>query len=117
MELAFVISADRGTMTDERTGVINPWRNVHYLTEYREDTDTSVGYKPIKAPCTDEAFAAIRKGGIGLYQLEFRTRPGAMNKPTLTLVKAELVKSIDLFSEPVPVRPTVTGAAKVEKAA
>lgn len=39
----------------------------------------------------------IRAQGVGLYKLDFRTRPGALNKPTLTLVKAEPVGKIDLF--------------------
>jgi hypothetical protein len=97
MELAFVISADRGVMQDERTGRLNNWNNCHYLTDYREDGPDSAGFKPIKAPCTPEAFEVIHKHGVGLYKLDFRTRPGAMGKPTLTLTKVEPVAMIDLF--------------------
>lgn len=97
MELAFVISADKGVMTDERTGKPMSWSNVHYLTDYREDSDDAAGYKPIKISCTPEAFDIIHKHGIGLYKLDFRTRPGAQNKPTLTLTKAELVGALDVF--------------------
>ncbi|MBI5330718.1 MAG: hypothetical protein HZB71_08905 [Betaproteobacteria bacterium] len=96
-ELAFVIAADRGTMIDEKTGEKINWSNCHYLTAYREDADEAVGFKPIKAPLTPECFDIIRKYGMGLYQLDFHTRPGALNKPTLTLVKAEQVGKIDLF--------------------
>jgi len=97
MELAFVISADRGTMIDERTGKANAWSNVHYLSDYREDGEDAVGYKPIKVSCAPEAFEVLQKNGVGLYHLDFRTRPGAMGKPTLTLVKAQHVGSLDVF--------------------
>ena len=97
MELAFVVSADRGVMQDERTGKLNNWSNCHYLTDSREDGPDSAGFKPIKAPCTPEAFEVIHQNGVGLYKLDFKTRPGAMGKPTLTLTKVEPVGKIDLF--------------------
>lgn len=96
-ELAFVISADRGVMTDERTGRPNAWANCHYLTDYREDGPDAAGYKPIKISCTPEAFEILHKHGVGLYKLDFKTRPGAMGKPTLTLTKVEHVGSLDVF--------------------
>lgn len=117
MELAFVISADRGVMVDERTGRPNAWANCHYLTEYREDGIDSAGFKPIKAPITPEAFDIILLHGVGLYKLDFRTRPGAMGKPTLTLTKVEPVGTIDLFElgnyrkETTPPAPAPTRAA------
>ena len=96
-ELAFVISVDRGVMTDERTGRPNAWANCHYLTDYRVDGEDSAGYKPIKAPVTPEAFDILHQHGVGLYKLDFKTRPGAMGKPTLTLTKVEPVGSLDVF--------------------
>ena len=97
MELAFVISADRGVMVDERTGRPNAWSNCYYLSDYREDGADAMGYKPIKVSCTPEAFEVFQKNGVGLYKLDFRTRPGAMGKPTLTLIKVEPVGSLDVF--------------------
>lgn len=97
MELGFVIAADRGVMTDEKTGRILNWANVHYLTDYREDTEDATGFKPIKVSCSPESFDLIRAGGPGLYKLEFKTRPGAGGKPTLTLTRADAVGHLDLF--------------------
>lgn len=97
MELGFLIAADCGQMQDEKTGRNIDWMNCHYLTDYREDADNAVGLKPIKSSCTPEAFAVFRQHGIGLYKIDFKTRPGAGGKPTLTLVKAECVGKIDLF--------------------
>ncbi|MBU0531402.1 hypothetical protein KJ910_02820 [Patescibacteria group bacterium] len=96
-ELAFVISADRGTMQDEKTGRDINWMNFHYLTDYREADDNSVGLKPIKTGCTPEVFEVFRVHGIGLYKLDFKTRPGAGGKPAIALVKADCVGKIDLF--------------------
>lgn len=97
METVFVLAADRGRMTDEKTGEIRPWANVHYLTDYRDDSENAVGYKPIKVRCTDEAFDEIRKNGVGLYRLDFRTRPGKDGVPTMLLVKAQLAKKVEIF--------------------
>lgn len=97
MELGFLLAADCGQMQDEKTGRNIDWMNCHYLTDYREDGDQAIGLKPIKTTCTPEAFAIFRQHGIGLYKLDFKTRPGAGGKPTLTLVKAECVGKIDIF--------------------
>lgn len=97
MELGFLLAADCGTMQDEKTGRNIDWMNCHYLTDYREDTDQGIGFKPIKIGCTPEAFVIFRQHGIGLYKLDFKTRPGAGGKPALTLVKAEAVGKVDLF--------------------
>ena len=97
MELGFLLAADCGTMQDEKTGRNIDWMNCHYLTDYREDSETGIGFKPIKIGCTPDAFAVFRQHGIGLYKLDFKTRPGAGGKPALQLVKAECVGKVDLF--------------------
>jgi len=100
MERALVISADRYEFTDEKTGEIRKGVTVHYINDYREDTDKAIGFKPIKAPATPEAFDAIAKGSApALYDLDFRTRPGQESKPTLMLVKAQLVRTVKLFDD------------------
>jgi len=111
-ELALVISCDRGRMTDERTGEIRPWANAYYITDYRESGENAMGYKPIKVSCSDEAFFVLNSNGPGMYQLDFQTRPGAGGKPALALVKAVLVKPIDIFGDPVPLRPSAKPAEK-----
>ena len=77
METALVLSADRYEFTDEKTGELRRGVTLQYVTEYREDTQTSVGFKPIKAPATPEVFEAVKKGGApAVYRLHSRTRPG-----------------------------------------
>lgn len=98
METALVLSADKWNLTDEKTGELRNGIMVQYINDYREDSDRAIGFKPIKASSTPEVFDAIRKGGApALYQLDFRTRPGQAGKPTLVIVKAELVRAVKIF--------------------
>ena len=96
-EKALVLSADTWEMPDERTGVINRGVSVWYINEYRENTESAIGSKPIKCSCSAEAFAKIKKAGApGVFSLDFRTRPGAQGKPTLTLVDATSLRTLPL---------------------
>jgi hypothetical protein len=63
METALVLSADRYEFSDEKTGDLRRGVTLQYITDYREDTSTSVGFKPIKAPALDEVFDAVQKSG------------------------------------------------------
>lgn len=100
MESVLVLSADRWELTDERTGEIRRGVTLSYVNSYRETTERSVGLRPTKAPATEEAFDAIRKAGApGLYQLDFRTRPGKESVPVVTIVKAECIRKLDLFAD------------------
>ena len=84
MEQVLILSADKWRMTDEKTGEVRSGVTVHYINDYREDTDSSAGYKPIKAPAAEEVFDAIKKQGApALFDLDFKTRPGKNGVPTL----------------------------------
>jgi hypothetical protein len=98
METVLIISADKWKMTDEKTGELRSGVTIQYVNDYREDSDVSVGFKPIKAPANDDVFEAIKKSGApAMYRLDTRTRPGALGKPTLTVVRAEFVKQVKIF--------------------
>jgi hypothetical protein len=100
METALVLSADHYEFTDEKTGDVRRGVTVQYITDYREDTPRSVGYKPIKAPAASDVFDAIKKNGApALYHLTTKTRPGKEGKPALTVVKADLIKSLSIFDQ------------------
>ena len=100
METALVLSADRYEFADEKTGELRRGVTLQYITDYREDTATAVGFKPIKAPALSEVFDAVKKSGApGLYRLTTKTRPGKEGKPALTVVKADLVKGLDIFDQ------------------
>lgn len=96
-EKALVLSADTWEMPDERTGVINRGVSVWYINDYRDDTENAIGSKPIKCSCTADTFAKIKKAGApGVFSLDFRTRPGAQGKPTLTLVDVTPLRTLPL---------------------
>jgi len=46
-ERALILSADHYTIADEKTGEINELYQVWYCSDYRENTETEVGSKPI----------------------------------------------------------------------
>lgn len=96
-EKVLLLSADKWEMPDERTGAINSGVSVWYINDYRDDTDRAIGSKPIKIGCTPEVFEVLAKNGApGVYDFDFRTRPGAGGKPAMMLVQASFVQSVDL---------------------
>lgn len=98
-ERAFILSADRWSMPDERTGEIRTGYSVWFLNNYREDLPESLGYKPTKITATDELFAVLKKATLpALFDLDFGSRPGAQGKATLTLVAAKHVADVDVFA-------------------
>jgi len=100
METVLVLSAYRYEFTDENTGVVRRGVSLHYISDYREDTEASVGFKPIKAPVSLEVFEAVKKGGApALYRLTSKSKPGAQGRPTLTVIKAEFLKPVKIFEQ------------------
>lgn len=98
METVLIISADKWEFPDEKTGEIRKGATIQYVSDYREDTDDSVGFKPIKTSVKDEVFDAIKKAGApAMYSLDVRSRPGKDNKPTLSIVSAKFVKQVKIF--------------------
>lgn len=98
METVLIISADKWNMTDEVTKEYREGITLQYLTDYREDTDTSLGFKPIKTSVNEAVFEAVKKNGApALYRIDTRSRPGTGGKPTLTVVSAQFVKPVKIF--------------------
>lgn len=100
METTLILSADRWELTDDKTGELRSGVVLYYVNQYRDPTDRAIGLRPTKTSATPEVFETVRKGGApGLYQLDFRTRPGKEGKPTLVAAKAEFLRKLDLFGE------------------
>lgn len=98
MEQFIVLSADQWRFTDPDSGEIRAGVSLHCVTDYRDPTDTSVGFKPMKMTGSDAAFLEIKKGGApGLYELSMRSRPGKDGVPTMQVVGARLLKKLDIF--------------------
>lgn len=106
MERALILSADAWDMPDEKTGEIRSGVSVWYVNDYREDTKTSIGFKPTKVSAAPEILDQLRSSQLpALFQMTYGSRPGAQGKATLTLIKADHVKNVQLFTVPADVSP------------
>lgn len=95
---ALILSADHYTIPDEKTGVINELFQLWYVNDYRDDSDTEIGCKPIKMLTTPEMFAELRKQKLpALFDLDLRSRPGKGNAAALTVVGIKFVSDPKLF--------------------
>jgi len=101
-ERALVLSVDKWEMPDEKTGEIRRGLSIWYVNEYREDTDASFGYKPTKVSAAPELMEQFRKARLpALFDMDYGSRPGAQGKATLTVIKAEGIANVNVFSAPV----------------
>lgn len=101
-ERALVLSVDKWEMVDERTGELRKGLSVWYVNEYRDDTDDAFGYKPTKVSASPELLDMFRKAKLpSLCEMHYGSRPGAQGKATLTLINADLIGNLKLFSPPV----------------
>lgn len=107
---ALILSADHYTITDDKSGEINQLFQIWYCNDYRDDTDTEIGCKPIKMLTTAEVFQDLKKQELpSLFDLELRSRPGKANAAALTVVSFSYVSTPAIFEAAKPVK----AAAKV----
>lgn len=120
----FIVSLDRGEMEDSRTRKKSLWRNAFGLQPYREETENSMGFKPMKFDVLKELEETVLKDGVGFYACGYDSKP-VVNAKTgatesvLVLSKAEIIKPFDMFgwyastqSKPVtPIKPAEKVAA------
>lgn len=100
MERVLIQSIDHYDIADEKTGEVNLIDQVYYMTQYRDASKLNAGSKPMKVGCLcdlgKKMIEDLSGCSIGIFDVEFSTRPGAGGKPALTMVVANLVKRIDL---------------------
>jgi len=98
-ERALVLSVDKWEMADEKTGEIRRGLSVWYVNEYREDTQESFGLKPTKVSAAPELLEHFRKARLpALFDMHYGSRPGAQGKATLTVIKADGIANVNVFS-------------------
>lgn len=105
---ALILSADHYSIPDERSGEIQNLFQMWYCNDYRDDSATELGCKPIKMLTTPEIFQQLRTVELpALFDLDLRSKPGKGNAASLTVVGVRFVSSPAIFeTEPAP------GAAK-----
>lgn len=105
-----VLSADHYSIPDEKTGVVQDLFQVWFVSDYREDTATELGCKPIKMMTTPELFEKLRPHELpSVFDLELRSKPGKANTASLVVVGMSFVSTPALFS---PVLPDVPVASR-----
>jgi len=110
-ENCLVLSMDFWEFPDEKTGELKSGGTCWYMNNYRDDAEGSLGLKPTKLSIPSDRFAPImakvKAGGLpAIYGLDFGTRPGKENKPTLVLVDLLYVRTPDIFPDDKPVSAT-----------
>lgn len=102
---ALVLSGDHYSIPDEKTGEMQNLYQVWYVNDYRENSKTEIGGKPIKMLTTPEIFAKLRVHALpALFDLELRSRPGKANAAALTIVDFKYVSTPVIFPAPVTVQ-------------
>jgi len=97
---SLILSADHYTIPDSKTGEIQDLYQVWYCSDYREDSDTEIGLKPIKMLTTKEIFAQLKSVPLpSLFDLELRSRPGKANAAALTVVGFKFVSTPVIFED------------------
>lgn len=95
---ALILSADHYQIPNERTGEVESLYQVWYVNDYRDDSETEVGCKPIKMLTTGQIFEQLRKASLpSLFDLDLRSRPGKGNAAALTVVGITYVSTPSLF--------------------
>ena len=89
---ALILSCDHYTIPDSKTGEINELYQLWYCNDYRDDSDTEFGNKPIKMLTTPEIFKQLKSSpSMSVYDLDLRSRPGKANAAALTVVGIKFV--------------------------
>lgn len=102
-ERVLILSADKWAMPDEKTGEIRNGVSVWYVNDYREDTHDAFGFKPTKISADPSLLDELRGAKLpAMFEADYGSRPGAQNKPTLTIVKLSKVGSVNLFNVKAP---------------
>lgn len=97
-DVALILSADHYSIPDEKTGQVQELYQVWYCNDYRDDSDTEIGGKPIKMLTTPEVFAQLHKKPLpSLYELDLRSRPGKGNAAALTVVGMSYISTPKIF--------------------
>lgn len=101
-EKVLVLSADKWAMTDEKTGENRTGLTVNYVNDYRDSDEKSEGYKPTKisvpAELMEQVFKQFQSAGLpAMCELDFGTRPGKDNKPTVVVNAVKVLQKVALF--------------------
>ena len=97
---SLILSADHYSIPDKTTGEVQDLFQVWFCSDYREDSDTEIGLKPIKMLTTKEIFNQLKSVQLpSLFDLDLRSRPGKGNAAALTVVGFKYVSTPSIFDD------------------
>jgi hypothetical protein len=99
MEICIVLNSRSYDFTDDQ-GKIVKGSNVTYLTGDVEASTQLKGVSTMTVSATDEVMSQLQELP-GVYELDFKQRPGKNNRPTLTLTACKFMKALTGFLQPV----------------
>jgi hypothetical protein len=100
-DTALILSVDKYTIPDERTGEIQHLHQVWMSNEYRVATDTEKGSKPMKVLVDPSVFAELMKHDLpALFDVDVKMRPGKGNALAATVVGFKYISTPSIFSAP-----------------
>lgn len=97
-DIALILSADKYSIPDSKTGEIQNLHQVWMSNDYRVATDTEKGCKPMKVLVEAPVFAEIMKCDLpGLFNVDVKMRPGKGNALAATVVGFQFIGSPKIF--------------------
>ena len=100
METCVLLSARRYDFKDD-AGKQVEGVTLTYITENVETDGDTLGCQPLSVAGASSVWASL--GEVpGVYDLDFKQRPGPKGKPTLQLVGLKFVAPVELMQDAVP---------------
>lgn len=98
-DTALILSADKYTIPDPKTGEVQHLHQVWMSTEYRAATETEKGCKPMKVLVDPPVFAEIMKCELpALFTVDVKMRPGKANALAATVVGFKFLGAPKIFA-------------------
>lgn len=104
MEKTLLLSADKWEFTDEKTGEVKHGVTLTYINAYRDQDESSLGYKPTSLSAGVEVWPELQGKNLpALCEMGFGSKPGTKSnpKPTVYISTLRYVSAVDVFGKQV----------------
>jgi len=97
-DIALILSADKYSIPDAKTGEVQQLHQVWMSTDYRAASETEKGCKPMKVMVEPAVFADIMKCDLpALFNVDVKMRPGKANALAATVVGFKFLGAPKIF--------------------
>ncbi|HJV82446.1 hypothetical protein [Noviherbaspirillum sp.] len=99
MTEAVIFFASRYDFADEK-GTQRKGAKVKYFLPEKAEGENKEGIEYMESPMPFELFETLKHYNLpGMFEIDFRMKPGRDNKPEMSLVKAQFKRKIELFKD------------------